>query len=169
MITTVYTFNSGVHPPSIEKAACFDLDHTLVKPKYGTFPRTYDDNVIMNNRVQTLKKYVEANIAIVVFSNQKLTNKENLEFKVKRMNHVLQLFKDQGIPMIIYIAIADDKYRKPDIGMWEEFKKSAINIKQAFYCGDAAGRPGDFSDSDLKFAENIKTFFYLPERIFGEK
>jgi len=34
--------------------------------------------------------------------------------------------------------------------------------------GDAAGRPQDHSDSDLKFAEQIELNFYVPEKIFTE-
>ncbi len=30
-----------------------------------------------------------------------------------------------------------------------------IDMQQSFYSGDAAGRIGDFSDSDKKFAKNI--------------
>ena len=63
------------------------------------------------------------------------------------------------------MSTADDKYRKPNIGMWETLSKM-IDIKSAFYIGDAAGRKGDFSDSDLKFAENIEIQFYVPEEIF---
>lgn len=44
-----------------------------------------------------------------------------------------------------------------NIGMWEYFltkmkSKPTFDIKESFYCGDAAGRKGppkDFSDSDL--------------------
>jgi bifunctional polynucleotide phosphatase/kinase len=44
--------------------------------------------------------------------------------------------------------------------MWDLFEKKKndgikVDLKQSFYCGDAAGRKGppkDFSDSDLKFA-----------------
>ena len=38
--------------------------------------------------------------------------------------------------------------------------------KNSFYCGDAAGRKNDFSDSDKNFAKNIGIEFYIPEKIF---
>lgn len=68
-----------------------------------------------------------------------------------------------GIPLQACLATCDDEYKKPAKGMWEFFTKEmngklAIDMKNSFYCGDAAGRKGppkDFSDSDLKFAKNI--------------
>ncbi|QLL30472.1 hypothetical protein HG536_0A02890 [Torulaspora globosa] len=65
------------------------------------------------------------------------------------------------------------KMRKPEIGMAEEFKKdlsasyeSAPQITWCHYCGDAAGRPKDFSDSDKEFAEKLGVLFKLPEDVF---
>jgi DNA 3'-phosphatase len=166
-MTTVHIFNGGIDVNKVVKAACFDLDWTLIRPQNTKFPRTYDDNVIMNNRIQVLKRYIEDGYHIIIFTNQKLTNKENLNFKISRMNDIFKKFKDEGIDVIILMSTAEDKYRKPNTGMWEEFKKLCPNLQLAFYCGDAAGRPNDFSDSDLKFAENIKINFYTPEKAFG--
>jgi bifunctional polynucleotide phosphatase/kinase len=47
-----------------------------------------------------------------------------------------------------------------------------IDMKESFYCGDAAGRPKtdtrpkDFSDSDIKFASNVGLKFFTPEELF---
>ena len=47
-----------------------------------------------------------------------------------------------------------------------------IDMKQSFYCGDAAGRPArngvkkDFSDADLKFGAKIGLKFHTPESFF---
>lgn len=48
--------------------------------------------------------------------------------------------------MTFLVAIAEDKYRKPSIGMWEYFvrnvnKGAKVDMAKSFYCGDAAGRP----------------------------
>ncbi|OBA26818.1 PNK3P-domain-containing protein [Hanseniaspora valbyensis NRRL Y-1626] len=63
-------------------------------------------------------------------------------------------------------------YRKPRIGMLQELYKdfnSVITKKSIkFYAGDAAGRPGDYSDSDKVFAEQCKIIFKTPEEIFSE-
>lgn len=62
-----------------------------------------------------------------------------------------------------------ERMRKPNIGMFEEFcsdlSRETVSVK--YYCGDAAGRPSDFSDSDKKFAEGLKVEFKLPEDIFS--
>ena len=163
---TFHTFNGNIDVSKVIKTACFDLDWTLVRPLNTKFPRTYDDNVIMNNRIPVLKGYIKDGFHVIIFTNQKLTNKENLQFKISRMNDIFKKFKTEGVDVLILMSIADDIYRKPNIGMWEEFKKLCPNLQLAFYCGDAAGRKNDFSDSDIKFAENIKINFYLPETVF---
>lgn len=166
-MATYQYFNSTTDLNSVKLAACFDLDWTLIRPKKSKFPKSYDDNVLMPNRVDVLKKYIAAGYVIVIFTNQKISKKENLQFKLNRINDIIKKFRDEGINVIIYMATEDDKYRKPNTGMWDEFRKSCPKLEAAFYCGDAAGRPGDFSDSDLKFAENIKIGFFLPEEVFG--
>lgn len=65
-----------------------------------------------------------------------------------------------------------EKMRKPEIGMFEEFKndlkKKSVDseLQVMFYCGDAAGRKTDFSDADKLFAQNLKINFKIPEDIF---
>lgn len=76
--------------------------------------------------------------------------------------------------MMFLAATESDQYRKPGVGMWKYlkddiFQEYKIDMKESFYCGDAAGRPKtasrskDFSDSDIKFAHNIGLKFYTPE------
>ena len=170
--SSLYTWlpDSIIHElKNITKVASFDLDWTLVKPRYAKFPVNFEDNVIMDNRINTLKKYIDSGYTIVIFSNQKVTNKESVEYKLKRMNDVIAKFSKHGITIILMMATKDDKYRKPEIGMLNEFKLGAPNagLSVSFYCGDAAGRPNDFSDSDLQFAKNIGITFYIPEQIFN--
>jgi bifunctional polynucleotide phosphatase/kinase len=66
------------------------------------------------------------------------------------------------IPILACIATAEDKYRKPCLGMWNflnSYNKIKINADESVFCGDAAGRNSkqfkDFNDTDLKFALNI--------------
>ena len=151
----------------IKNIACFDLDWTLVRPQSGTFPKNYSDNIIMINRIQVLKMYISLNYNIVIFTNQKLTNREPLDYKLKRMNDVIQKLESQGINIILLMATADDIYRKPSIGMWQYIRMILPNVSIAWYTGDMAGRTDDHSDSDLQFAKNISIEFYLPERVFN--
>lgn len=73
---------------------------------------------------------------------------------------------------------AHKKTRKPEVGMWEElvaYLKSSLgeeielDMENSFFVGDAAGRDGDFLDSDKKFADNIGIRFEVPEMCFAEK
>jgi len=57
-----------------------------------------------------------------------------------------QMYKDLGIPFQFLAATEEDKYRKPDKGMWTHFadhcnEDKKIDYENSFYCGDAAGRP----------------------------
>jgi bifunctional polynucleotide phosphatase/kinase len=163
-LPNLYHFKSGF--------ACFDLDWTLVQPKDTKFPRTYTDNYIMPKRIEKLKELIEKGYNIILFSNQKLSNKENLQFKLSRMADIIEKFNLQGIPLLLYMAVNDDKYRKPNTGMWDYFnlymnsKGVKVSKEYSFYCGDAAGRVNDFSDSDKEFAKNIGIKFYIPEEVF---
>lgn len=72
---------------------------------------------------------------------------------------------------------ADHKLmRKPETGMWkklETYVKEALgenydlDLQQSFFVGDAAGRDGDFLDSDKRFAESNGVKFDVPEDYFG--
>jgi hypothetical protein len=48
----------------------------------------------------------------------------------------------------------------------EKIKIYKKDYKILYYCGDACGRSGDFSCSDLFFAHNCKLSFKTPELIF---
>lgn len=158
-----------------KKFALFDLDWTLVKPRFSKFPTSTEDNVIMENRIKKLKELkelVDSGYNIVIFTNQKVTPRESIDFKLLRMNDVIIKFFEQGIIVTVFMATKDNDFRKPKTGMWDLlyiiFKDVGLIIDKddTFYCGDAAGRPGDFSDSDIKFAENVGIKFILPEDLF---
>lgn len=64
-----------------------------------------------------------------------------------------------------------DIMRKPETGMAETFQKDLEKLgrsayKWQYYCGDAAGRPKDYSDADKKFAESLGIQFKIPECVF---
>lgn len=51
----------------------------------------------------------------------------------------------------------DNPYRKPNTGMLEQlYNQYLVHSKdECIMIGDASGKPGDFSDSDKKCAENF--------------
>ena len=57
-------------------------------------------------------------------------------------------------------------YRKPCLGMFDQFMEDNKSIIDIFYVGDAAGRKGDHSASDAKFAWNAGIEFFTPEAYF---
>jgi bifunctional polynucleotide phosphatase/kinase len=71
-----------------------------------------------------------------------------------------------NLPICVYISTEKDNYRKPNIDMWNLFKKDR-DIKKVIFVGDALGRPQDFSDSDKLFGEKINAEIKSPEEFFG--
>lgn len=72
----------------------------------------------------------------------------------------------------IYCASNDknDPNRKPNTGMLEKLcydHNLSYNKKEMIMIGDASGKPGDFSDSDKKCAENFD-IDYIDVRDFLE-
>lgn len=80
----------------------------------------------------------------------KKTSAPATKFKLK----VAAVLDSLDIPLSVYAATANDKYRKPRAGMWEEmvddydFDVHGVDLDASFLIGDAAGRDGDHSDSD---------------------
>ena len=75
------------------------------------------------------------------------------------------------------IGGSTDRYRKPSPAMWRHFCKNLngaleIDMKESFYCGDAAGRPAtttskkDFSADDKIYAQTLGLTFHTPESLF---
>ena len=144
--------------------ACFDLDYTLIKPKSGKkFPIDKDDwEWMFPNVPDKLREYYEKKYTIVIFTNQKkLKNLEDFTYKIHMIEKQLQ------IPINVFISIANDYYRKPHTGMFDKLVTlTNIDIEKSFYCGDAAGRTTDFSNSDRLFSHNCNLTFKLPENYF---
>ncbi|KIJ54541.1 hypothetical protein M422DRAFT_41811 [Sphaerobolus stellatus SS14] len=161
----------GLHlnPIPSSKVAAFDLDGTLIKTKSGNrYPKDSHDWVWWRGDVKKkLEGLVADGYTIVIFSNQGSSKKKTIdEWKAK-----IPLISAQisTVPFRIFAANLHDFYRKPMPGMFHEFEKlniTQIDKEASFYVGDAAGRPGDHSDSDRKFALNVGLRFYTPEEYF---
>ncbi|CEP61514.1 polynucleotide 3'-phosphatase LALA0_S03e04566g [Lachancea lanzarotensis] len=76
-------------------------------------------------------------------------------------------FSKLKTPQPMADSLIFESMRKPNVGMFEEFTKDfGQKFKLEYYCGDAAGRPTDFSDSDKLFALAIEAKFLSPEEVF---
>ena len=157
------------------KAAIFDLDHTIIKPKNGKrFSITdLDWEFNSDNVIQKLKYLDENNYDIIILSNQKGLKTENSrKLWVKKIN---KIGKKINISIFALASLKDDKFRKPRTGLWNKFL-SHYDKNESFYCGDAGGLPKrkinkewikkDFSDSDLKFALNVGLPFHHRDEYF---
>ncbi|GMH35945.1 hypothetical protein BSKO_03813 [Bryopsis sp. KO-2023] len=160
-----------------EKIAAFDLDDTLVKVKSTSkFPKDANDWKFFNKTVpEKLKELVEDGYKLVVFSNQNGI-KSALQGKnsEKIRGRVDNFLNGADVSMQVFLAPGTDEMRKPDRGMWDFFVKNCNggvepDMDASFFVGDAAGRKGDFSNSDKEFAEGLGLPFKLPEDLFGEQ
>jgi len=166
----LYRFTYGKPNIKSNKYAIFDLDSTIIKTKSGlVYPKYVNDWRIMNGRKQVLQQYHSDGYRIIIITNQKgVANKMGEPTKKSSIvfGRIIGSMTELGIPVEVFIAAADDCWRKPNTTIIEEhvFKNSVkkiCDIENIFYVGDAAGRAydgakkDDFSDSDRKFAFNI--------------
>jgi len=160
--------------PSVSKintprsVAAFDFDDTLVKTKTGrTFATSHNDWVLLYDQVTNkLREFHSKGYKIVIFSNQLGIGKMKMPEKTVTAR-IEDFMKEVGVPIEVYCAITDDVNRKPAIGMWDSLsRRGGVKKEGSFYVGDAAGRKGDFSCSDRKFASNVGLTFYTPEEFF---
>jgi bifunctional polynucleotide phosphatase/kinase len=160
--------NYAVNKDGLIEIAAFDLDHTIIKPKSGNiFPKDKNDWDFLNNMKERIQQISNEKFFPMIFTNQGSKIFNTIEFCEKLLN----IFSALGnIYFQVYICTAKNGYyRKPCKGLWNymllnnKFKESDISREHSFYVGDAAGRSGDFSDSDLKFAYNNDLHFYVPE------
>lgn len=132
------------------KLALFDLDDTLVSKS----------NVVLPNVLNKLNELNKNKYTILIISNQKGISTTKLNTRFTLLESILT------VPFKAFCAQKKDKFRKPDIGIFNLIQKES-NLSSDFYVGDASGREGDHSDCDLQFAKNCNLRFYTPEEYFA--
>ena len=149
------------------KYILFDLDGTIVRTRSGkVFPTSYEDFIVNEHVKEHIKKLKDTH-KIVIFSNQADSIDIDL-FTVKILSIINYITNDEFMIKAIISIGAHSIYRKPCIGSWSLLKTSTISGSMFF--GDALGRPGDFSDSDYKFALNLGIQCYDPNmKLFEPK
>lgn len=152
-----------------QKIAAFDLDWTITRPIHSRFFRDAFDFAFLPNRISTLKKLKDLGYVLVIFTNQGYKGNK-LTTALERVNNIIEALQKEEINPWVLAAIGDDKYRKPNKGMWDMFislyPESNCHFSEEWFVGDSAGRPQDHSNFDLEFAKNIGIKFYTPEEIF---
>ncbi|KAH7682410.1 bifunctional polynucleotide phosphatase/kinase protein [Dioscorea alata] len=171
----------GLH--SSEKIAAFDFDGCLANTSvYRVDP---DDWSLMHPSIpEKLQSLYDSGYKLVIFTNEanieRWKNKRQVavNFKIRMLENFMKLVK---LPIQVFIAcglpvnkrnLTEDPFRKPKPGMWRLMEQNfnsgiAVDRNQSFYVGDAAGRPNDHSNADIKFAQAIGLKFYVPEEYFG--
>ncbi len=177
----IYKINDLSNIKGKLKLACFDLDHTLIKPKQNrVFPKDKDDFILWNDRIlEKLMDLEQKDYIFVIFTNQqdiiKHADKNKIfegRMEILKKFNLFQKFN-------IIASYKKDYCRKPNTGMFEFLLKKLdrkIDMNNSFYVGDAAGRiktsklKKDFSCSDRMFSHNVLLKFQTPEEFFlGEK
>jgi bifunctional polynucleotide phosphatase/kinase len=133
----------------------------LIKPKSGNkFPKNYTDWFLLPNVKKKLNELYDSDHKIVIFTNQAGTSFDLDDF-IKKMKDITDMI---NVPIQVFGCTDYGYCRKPSVGMWwllmHNNENIEIDMSKSFYVGDAAGRKGDFSNSDLKFALNIGLKFY---------
>ena len=144
-------------PSKPQKVAAFDLDDTLITAAAGgkwaksaTGWKWWDVSVPAK-----LKQLNNDGYLVVIISNQgnmslkenaKSLQKDTVSF-VNFKAQVTAILRQLDLPISVYAATEQDKYRKPRIGMWQEMLDDydlegdgSVDLGQSFYVGDAAGR-----------------------------
>jgi len=140
------------------KVAAFDFDWTLVRPKNGRkFPKDVDDwEWLRANVPETIKEYYTKGWCIMIFTNQ------TKGWKLDQINKVLSTL---DIPVLAVVAM-DKADHKPSKVMWQAAVGDKKVKTDSFFVGDALGRPSDWSNTDLLFANAIGVRAVSPETMF---
>lgn len=141
-----------------------DLDNTLIEPySNSTFPKCIADMKLIWKTWNSLRDWAKGRNGWKVFivSNQGgiskgFVNEELWKVKVNYICKALWEYLGKGGVVDYMYCVSDSSpMHKPGIGMFEYFWRPNYDKSEAVMIGDAAGYSGDFSDSDLKAAENF--------------
>jgi bifunctional polynucleotide phosphatase/kinase len=140
--------------PSDQPFALFDFDHTLVKPKDGRrFPKGADDWQWLRPSVPSVVKAAAETHQVCIVTDQS---------KPWKVDMIRAALSSLDIPVLVVIGF---KTKKPSTSFFLQCVHATLGLAH-YYVGDAAGRTGDWSDSDKLFAANLGVEFRVPEAVF---
>jgi bifunctional polynucleotide phosphatase/kinase len=158
-----------VPPGTPRKIAAFDLDDTVISPAGAKWARNaaswrWWDPCVPGKLGQLHRD----GFLVVILSNQAVISlKEKDTLSLRNFKQCLaSLLPQLDIPISVYAATGQDKYRKPRIGMWQELledydleKPGAVDLEGSVFVGDASGRPK--TDTKLKDHSSSDRSVYL--------
>jgi len=174
----------GGDAPHRAKILGLDLDGTVVTTvSGGSFARDARDWKWFNGEVRARlrRAHEEEGYKVVIFTNQGAVARSGEGLKAEQVKDRIDLVRaalGSDVPVAVLAAVGKEvkgkgphRYRKPRAGMWEEFRKVmnggvAVDMGASLYVGDAAGRDGDFADTDKAFAAAAGLRFLTPEEFF---
>jgi len=162
-----------------KKVLFIDLDGTLIKTVSGkTFPEDITDFRIQFSVLDKIIEKLPNLKQFCIITNQggigKFVTKEDFELKLFCIKQFCSDYLKRKINLCFYgsyYCASIDKNnpnRKPNTGLLEQACAN-YNVAKSdmIMIGDASGKPGDFSDSDKKCAENFD-IDYIDVRDFLE-
>lgn len=167
-VTDEYINGTYLKPRLSNKIAAFDLDDTLIttKSKKKFAIDSNDWKLLMTNTIDKIKSLYDSGFYFVIITNQAgLKSDEKIEMWKTKVENIL---KSINIPCVLRASIAHNQYRKPNTQFLNTIGVDSFD-SDSFYCGDAAGREGDHSDCDYKFALNAQLKFTTPEELFNNE
>lgn len=139
-----------------------DLDDTLIRTVSGkTFPENVFDFQLRKDVIDRIRK--ERFDVIVIVTNQggipEYVSEGDFRAKLGCIAKFLHDYTD-SLVYTFYCPSKDKSHpdRKPNTGMLNKAWARCLDgydKRQMLMIGDASGKPGDFSDSDRKCAENF--------------
>jgi bifunctional polynucleotide phosphatase/kinase len=148
----------------------FDLDWTIIRPASGRkTPRGPRDWILLHPGTPDILQKLAVTSNIVIFSNQSGCVNDGKGRISDICGKLDSIINSIGVNCSVFIACGYCTYRKPKSKMWtlwQQLTNIPNNHPNDRYIGDAAGRPGDYADSDLTFALNCNIRFETPEQFF---
>ena len=143
--------------PTPSKLAIFDFDWTLVRPREGrTFPRDVDDWQWTQPSVPTMLQGIAATHTVVILTDQT---------KQWKLDQIRAALAAASLPDTT--VIVGNQTKKPSTALFMSvFPDFDYMTHDAYFVGDAAGRPGDWAAPDLEFARNLRVPFLTPDEFF---
>jgi len=172
--------SSGSADEAFSKCAVLDFDDTLCRrgSKDGLSVLSLPRDLCFDTVGAVLQRLHNCKFRLVILTNesklQSLKKQDAIDraltSKLRRLGSFIEHLAP--LPFFVLVATGKDKYRKGEgVLAWEYITSQttgiSVNAAASFMCGDAAGRPKDFSDSDKAFARASGLAFFTPEELFG--
>lgn len=136
-----------LNPCFNQRIAAFDFVNTLIWSDRGDYTVRGGSNKWVWRSEEIPNFLSQLDWTIVIFSNYISKDFDELQERVE------QVMRDVTKPIFFFASLANDEYKKPNIGMWHTFtsiwqkltgKELIFDRKRSFYIGDRAG----FSDAE---------------------